>query len=173
MAKRKQNNTKLYLTLAAVLLSIVGVCLFLFLNSAQFFINDQVFEEQAYTGLQITFGYSGKFSAGPINTSAEILSFSFGNLVPLILVVAGIVLSLIGKNSKIFGFVGGGLLIVAAAFFVFAPQMTMLQADFKSVLDNTLGLLKQTFGFKAAIGAYLGATFTGLAGICSILKVLF
>lgn len=173
MAKRKKNNTKLYLTLAAVLLSIVGVCLFLFLNSAQFFIGDKVSEDTVFTGLQITFGYEGKFNAGPVNMSTQILNFSFGNFVPLILVVAGIVLSLIGKNSKIFGFVGGGLLIVAAAFFVFAPKMTMLQGDFKKVLDNTIGLLSTPYGFKAAVGAYLGATFTGLAGVCSVLKVLF
>ena len=113
MAKKKKVNSQLpfYLTIGILVIAILGVVLFLFLDAVTLKevestgigifddligeIQDKLAEHTKFNGMQIVFGYSETYAEGSIlESTLNILNFSFVALIPLILVVAGIVLNI-------------------------------------------------------------------------------
>ena len=69
-----------------------------------------------YSGLKVLFGYSESDGAGK---TAKIFTFSFGALLPYLLVIAGGVLAFLGhkKNNKIMHYVSAGAFFLATILF--------------------------------------------------------
>ena len=169
MARRKSNkkNSKMILVALALLLALVGVVLFCVLNSVQFVIGDKPVEDAFYKGYQVVFGYT-ETAGSIVSVSVKVLTFSFMALLPIILVLGGIILALLGLNNKLFSFIGGVLLIGAAVLFIVVPNFVSLTEEGAKLLGGLTSLTGITTSFKASIGVYLGASFAGVAGLLTI-----
>ncbi len=168
MAKRRKSNKGLALLAVGALLAIVGVCLFLFVDSVQFYLGEDKIDDATFTGLQVMFGYKESYDLAIVKGEIEVLKFSFMNFLPLLLVIAGIVLGAL--KSKLLNFVGGGLLIVAAVLFLFAGNFTVLTEEGKKIYDALGGLVE--LKMKATTGAYLGTAFCGIGGLSLVGKAI-
>lgn len=161
MAKKKTNYMS-YLPLAAVLLGIVAIVM-LFVPAVV------ASEDVSYTGLQVVFGYSEKTDIFGSQLVTEMLSFSFMNLLPYILVLVGVVccvLAFMNPKNKLFAFVAFVCFVVAAVFFFLAVSFTIpaegweelagaLNTDIKA--DWTLGAGAIVAGITSALSALVVA----------------
>ena len=117
-----------------------------------------------YTGFEITFG--AKRSA--VVATATVLKFSFGNFVPFILAIAGLVLALLGilgKGGKLVSFIAAGLLVAAGVLFFCALPMTMPNVDSNDAAD----LIRK--GYELAAGPIVSGIFSILAGAAMLFRV--
>lgn len=158
MAKKKSksvNGNLLYL-LAAVL-GVVAVCM-IFVTA--FVVKDSGTGamDATYTGLQTVFGYA--------SDDVEYLLFSFMNLLPYVLVLAGVVLTAL----KFFGIVKSSLMDwVSAGLFVAGGVLFFFTANFTVLTEDYTNLIKVANVIKTYVTTGLGAG-PIVAGICSILS---
>ena len=146
----------------AVVFGVIAICL-MFVNSTNYvtIAGDSKEVAKAYTGFQTVFGYK---ETGLLGT-AEVLKFSFLNLLSYLLVLAGTVLSLLSlllkKKNKVFDF-------VAAVLFVVGGVMLFLQPVFTVAVEGYVyqGLLVTT-KFELGVGAVLSAVLSIVAG-CTV-----
>ena len=113
-----------------------------------------------YSGAQVTFGYTEK---GDL-LSVEVFKFSFGNFVPYLLTIVGMVfavLALLGKLDKISAYVAAGCFLVAGILFFCAVAFTVPAAE-KATME----------GWKLGAGAIVAGIFAILSTACCVLKAL-
>ncbi len=179
MAKRKNTRKKgrligLVLALAAIALAVTGIIVFLTTDVASFYIEDKTNENSVVTGLEATFGYTGELKFSGFTFKAEMLKFSFMNLLPLILLAVGAVLVL--PKSKVLSIVGGLAMVVAAVLFIFVGNFVVYTEDLAKAIDtfksagSILGRDEIFVGFKAITNAYITCGLAGVAGLAGILK---
>ena len=157
MAKKWDKMLKWVPIVAAVLGLVAVVMIFVGAVSQKVLIGDPV----VWNGLQVVFGYSETSSLGSLSTTVEFLKFSFMNLLPYLLVIAGIVLcvlSFLGKGNSFFAVIAAALFIVAAVFFFMTTVFT-IPANVENIAE-----------YNAE--AYTLAAGPIVAGICSILAGL-
>lgn len=156
MAKKKKFKLSGYCDFAAILFGVAAFCM-MFLTCVKF--SGSVLSKE-FTGYQVAFGYSEKSGS----VSVQILAFSFMNLLPYILVVAGVAataLCAFGRRSS--GFLGA----IAFAAFVVAAVFFFLAANFV-VLPESSVLSKENFAL--AIGSILSGSFSIVAALCFVAK---
>lgn len=169
MAKRRNKaNSGLVLLAGGALLAIIGVCLFLFMDSVQFYLGEDKIEDATFSGMQVVFGYKETTEILFVTSEVQVLKFSFMNFLPIVLIVLGIVFGVM--KSKLFNIIGGALLLVAAVLFLFAGDFTVLTEDGKKLYDAIAGFVE--LKMKATTGAYLGAAFSGLGGLFLVGKAI-
>lgn len=120
-------------------------------------------EDVSYNGWQVMFGYTETNKVFGSEMKTEVLAFSFMNLLSLILVAVGVVLSVLtflGKGNKFFALIAAACFIVAAVFFFLT--LTFATAGKGLTLDGTLAQEKIKEGWKLGAGPIIAA-------ICSIL----
>ncbi len=177
-SKRKSGQLGLYLTIAILVVAVLGVALFLFLDAVVIkklqssggdgifdqiignitdAINDILSNGTPFTGMQIVFGYSNTTEVFGQPIVTEILQFSFVALIPLILMVAGVILNI--PKSKLFGLIGVICFIAAAVMFVFTPNYVWFAgADSMGVADY----------YQAGVGSYLGLACSALCALLGL-----
>ena len=165
MAKKKNSVSK-YTSLLAILLAIASACM-IFCTAIVYKVSDSA-DPINFTGMQVTFGYTstknileGITSAIKIEGSINYFAFSFLNLLPYILLLAGIVFAVLkvvgGKsNSKMFS-------LVAAACFIAGGVLMFCVVPFSVLGTNelvqTFSVLKKQYmslGVGAIVGGVLG-----------------
>lgn len=155
MAKKKNGlDLGKVLYIVAVVLGLVAVAM-LFVQAVKVPDTETAFgtieNDGGYTGWQIAFGKSEE--------DVKILSFSFMGLLPVILVLAGIVLSVLkvaaSKGSKVLDF-------VAIACFVVAGVLYFIMPSFMVFADTIAAKVVAEIDFVLSAGAIV-------AGVCSIL----
>lgn len=165
MAKKKSFSLGSIFSCVAVLFAIVAFCM-MFVNFVKFeavvngtTIGDPTF----YNGAKVTFGYTKKTTILGHTDSTEILKFSFMNLLPYILLLAGIVfvaLSFLGKGGSLMNILAVVAFALAAVFFFLAPQFTTLATESDSIKKSL------------AVGAILAAVFSIISAVASALKIV-
>ena len=113
-----------------------------------------------YSGLKIVFGYMETTLSGKLEV--DLFKFSFMNLLPYLLVLAGAalcVLSFLGKGNKYFVYAAIACFALAAIFFFCAIPFTLL-ADYLQDAADKLGVNAKE-GWKLGAGSVIAA-------ICSI-----
>lgn len=165
MAKKKNSISK-YTSLLAILLAIASACM-IFCTSIVYKVSDKV-DPLNFTGLQVTFGYSstknileGITSAIKFEGTINYFAFSFLNLLPYILLLAGIVFAVLkvvgGKsNSKMFSFVAAVCLIAGGVLMFCVVPFSVLGTN---ELVQTFSVLKKQYmslGIGAIVGGVLG-----------------
>ena len=165
MAKKKSglNLGKILYAVAAVL-GLVAVVM-LFVQAVKVPDVETYFgtleNESGYTGLQVAFGASEK--------DVAVLGFSFMGLLPVILVVAGIVLSALKiaspKGSKLLDY-------VAVACFVVAGVLYFIMPSFMVFADTILGAIAKEIEYVLSTGAIVAAICSILAGATVLVKNL-
>ena len=170
MAKKSSKSKKSSVSLDLIFKA--GIVLFAVAALAMLFLSGVVFTgeltgvENVYTGFQTIFGYT-QVSEGLLGStvSTEVLGFSFLNLLPLVLVVAGVVCSLL--KGKMLNFVGAGLLVLGAVMFFLMPTFTVVAG-----VDNLITVALNNSTRALGIGAILGGIFAAVAGALSLVKIL-
>lgn len=158
MAKKKTkslNNNILYLV--AAVLGVVAVCM---IFVAAFVVKDSGTGalSETYTGLQAVFGYSTE--------KADYLAFSFMNLLPYVLVIAGVVIAVL----RFFGVAKNNIMDwVSVALFVVGGILFFCTASFTILSEGYNDLIKAANVIKTYVTTGLGAG-PIIAGICSILS---
>lgn len=126
--------------------------------------------ETALGTIESDYGYSGmEVAFGVSEEDIKILSFSFMALLPVILAIAGVVLSAIQALSK----KGSKLLdYVAVICFVVAGVLYFIMPSFMVFADTVLGAVAAEFEFKLAAGSIVAAIASILAGATVLVKSL-
>lgn len=154
MAKSKKTNVGMFITLGAIVLALVAF--FLMFAPAVGGKNTN----STFTGAQIAFGYKEE------NTGVAILSFSFMNFLPYLLILIGLVfsvLALFGKLSFISKIVSAGCYIAAGVFFFCAVQFT-LPANIES--DKLVQVFRDALTLNA--GVIVSGVLSFLAGLAAV-----
>ncbi len=114
-----------------------------------------------YTGLQVAFGKSEE--------DVKVLSFSFMALLPVLLVIAGSVLSALQmaskKGSKILDY-------VAVVCFVVAGVLYFIMPSFVVGADTIVGKIAAEIDYVLAVGSIVAAICSILAGATVLVKNL-
>lgn len=159
MAKRKSkslNNKFLYLV--AAVLGVVAVCM-IFVTA--FVVSDTrtvLSMDATYTGLQTVFGYA--------SDDVEYLMFSFINLLPYLLVIAGVVIA----SLKFFGVLKNSLMDwISVVLFVVGGVLFFCTANFTILAETYVDLIDVANLVKTYVTTGLGVG-PIVAGICSILS---
>ncbi|MDE7330596.1 MAG: hypothetical protein K2N30_05905 [Clostridia bacterium] len=166
MAKKKTKlSLKVLFALISALLGVVAICLMAAPAAA---VKDT---ELAYTGAQLTFGYTRTGSITGI--SAEVFKFSFLNFLPYILVLAGIafsVLTVLGKLGKIAPIVSAVCYLAAGVLFFLVIEMCSpyTAIDSKDLVDAVKDTL--TLGAGAIVGGILGILSAALSAAALAVK---
>ncbi len=165
MAKKKNSVSK-YTSLLAILLAIASACM-IFCTAIVYKVSDSA-DPINFTGMQVTFGYTstknileGITSAIKIEGSINYFAFSFLNLLPYILLLAGIVFAVLkvvgGKsNSKMFSFVAAACFIAGGVLMFCVVPFSVLGTN---ELVQTFSVLKKQYmslGVGAIVGGVLG-----------------
>lgn len=165
MAKKKNSVSK-YTSLLAILLAIASACM-IFCTAIVYKVSDSA-DPVNFTGMQVTFGYTstknileGITSAIKIEGSINYFAFSFLNLLPYILLLAGIVFAVLkvvgGKsNSKMFSFVAAACFIAGGVLMFCVVPFSVLGTN---ELVQTFSVLKKQYmslGVGAIVGGVLG-----------------
>ena len=166
MAKKKNSISK-YTSLLAILLAIASACM-IFCTSIVYKVSEKA-DPVNFTGLQVTFGYSstknfleGITSAIKFEGTINYFAFSFLNLLPYILLLAGIVFAVLkvvgGKsNSKMFSFVAAVCLIAGGVLlFCVVPFSVAGTYEFLGKTIPTLEKQYMSLGIGAIVGGVLG-----------------
>ncbi len=131
-------------------------------------------EEATITGFQAIFGYSETNDVpfvGEVTT--HILDFSFLNLLGLIFVAGGIVvtvLNALGKSIPFASFIAAGLYIAGGVFFLMLLSFAVSHVETQGSLSVDMFDPEQ---WKLGIGAILGGVFAIVAGAAQLCKSLF
>lgn len=170
MAKRRKKSSTLSLALSAgaVLFAIVAVCM-MFVTSVELVSGDTVLKE--FKGTQVAFGYSETY---PIIGEVKFLNFSFMNLLPYLLALAGgvvAVLAALGKKSFLLNVIAAACFVAAAIFFFTAASYVSVAGADNAAVKNIVDALKDGDNLKIAIGSILGGVFSAIAAACSALKI--
>lgn len=131
----------------------------------------------SYTGWDAVFGYSETETVLGSQVTTTYLDFSFMNLLPYLLVVAGVVLLVLncfGKGVKFLYFICAGCFIAAAVLFFLTVGMTAVHVV---VTDTALGtistpMVNLTNAFLGA-GPIVSASCSILAGVACCGKIVF
>lgn len=171
MAKKRKSNLPQILLLAIILLAVLGVALFLFVNAAT--LSDEGIVMKAIKGFleeaEIESGFSGMdIVFGLTSNDIVVLQFSFVALIPLVLGAIGIVLNIL--SSKLLNLIGAVCLIGGAVMLIFVPNFIVYSETLQYMVDTVEKL--DITPFVAGVGAYLGTACFGLAGIVSLGKAL-
>lgn len=165
MAKKKNSVSK-YTSLLAILLAIASACM-IFCTAIVYKVSDSA-DPINFTGMQVTFGYTstknileGITSAIKIEGSINYFAFSFLNLLPYILLLAGIVFAVLkvvgGKsNSKMFSFVAAACFIAGGVLMFCVVPFSVLGTN---ELVQTFSVLKKQYmslGVGTIVGGVLG-----------------
>lgn len=159
MAKKKVkiNNLRLILSAVAALFAVVAFFL-MFAPAATF---EVVGTKGSYSGAQMTFGYTETTTVPIVGTEIKstVLNFSFLNLLPYILLVAGIVFNFLNKFCKFSNFISAGCYVVAGVLFFLVIVMCAPNVENADLVNS----------FKENLTLGAGAI---VAGILSILAAL-
>ena len=159
MAKAKK-LTK-YLDIIALALGVIAICM-MFLPA----ITQKADDPTTFNGLQVAFGYSE--TSG--NLTYNYLAFSFMNLLPYILLLAGVVILVLALIGKPFKFLN----LVVCCLFVVAGVLLFLTHAFIVPATNLGGYVNgiNPENYTLGIGAILGGIFAILAGGASGFKLV-
>lgn len=162
MAKRKKKSIGrgLILSGAAVLFALAAVCM-MFVDSIDYAPGETVLA--SFTGLQVAFGYS---TEGAL-LKMKVLEFSFMNLLPYLLALAGgvlVLLNALGKSKFLINVISLGLFVAAAIFFFTAPAYVITASEAVNTYAKD--------GFTLAIGSILSGVFSAIAAFCVAAKIL-
>ena len=162
MAKKKKSSLNLgkFLYAVAAVLGIVALIM-LFVEAVKVPDTDLgvlgTLEGEGYTGLQVAFGKENE------------LAFSFMALLPVLLVVAGAVLSALQifakKGIKVLDF-------VAIVCFVAAGVLYFIMPSFIVAAETVAGLVIEKIEYVLAIGSIIAAICSILAGATILVKAL-
>lgn len=164
MAKsKKTGSASLYLSIVMLVLVILGVVLFLFLDVVKLNVGklEDYFPDLdlgGFTGMQVVFGYAEE---GLVKV--ELLSFSIMALIPLILAFAGLILNV--TKSKLLSFIGAVLLIVAAVMLYFSYAYVVWA-------DSPFGQVGKGLVFATDIGAYIALGCFGVAAVVGLIRTV-
>lgn len=159
MAKKKGIDLKLILSGLAVLLGLVAFFM-LFAPAIKYTVKvGSLSNSTTYKGTQIVFGYTAKADTIVGSIEGEVFKFSFMNLLPYILVLAGIVFSVLSALGKL----GSLSKIIAAACFVVAGVLFFMAITFTAYASDNADVVKS---FKENCSLQAGPI---VAGILSIL----
>lgn len=153
MAKKKVKINNLGLIVSAVSALLAVVAFFLMFAPAATY--EILGTKGSYTGAQMTFGYSETV----LGSEIAIINFSFLNLLPYILIVAGIVFNFLTKFCKFSNFISAGCYVVAGVLFFLVIVMCMPNVENADLVNS----------FKENLTLGAGAI---VAGILSILAAL-
>lgn len=161
MAKKKKGlSLGKILGFVVALLGLVAICM--------------VFVDAVTTGDKEVFGvtvegvkYSGiKLIFGVKENDMAVLSFSFMALIPVILVLAGTVLSVLNAlkdDAKLVNFIIAGMFVVAGVLYFIMP-------NFMVFADTLAGAVAKELEFKLAVGSIIAGICSVLAGVISLAK---
>lgn len=161
MAKKKKGlSLGKILGFVVALLGLVAICM--------------VFVDAVTTGDKEVFGvtvegvkYSGiKVIFGVKENDTAVLSFSFMALIPVILVLAGTVLSVLNAlkdDAKLVNFIIAGMFVVAGVLYFIMP-------NFMVFADTLSGAIAKELEFKLAVGSIIAGVCSVLAGVISLAK---
>lgn len=171
MAKSKKNSQlAMYMTIAMLVIGVLGIILFLFLTAVTIKsvdtgsgwfddilggIQDSIREYTDITGMQMVFGLTEGDTI-----KLEILDFSFVALIPLILVFAGIILNV--PKSKLLGLIGVVCLVAAAIMFALTPNFVIFHGADMGAGD----------AYTAGIGSYMALGCSALCALIGVVRVL-
>ena len=136
--------------------------------------------ELAFTGINVTFGFSKITQFGNSVIATPFLAFSFMNFLTYALVIAGIalvVLSFLNIGGKYIPFIAAACFLLAALFFFLQVQFTLPTEDLVTVVKtyNPRDALEKTFNaknyFALGTGAIVAAISSILAALGSLVKV--
>lgn len=163
MAKKSKNKNSAakFLPAIAALFGVVAIVMF-FLPAVVAKEN----AESSYNFFKIAFGYK-ETSEGIINVTVTHLNFSFMNLLTVLFVVGGTVLTVCnylgkGKNN-LFGFVAAICFVAAGVFFLLAVGFTSFNEDLTTIIGKLGGDIKEYY--KLGIGSIIGAIVSFLAAV--------
>ena len=109
----------------------------------------------------------------------KFLNFSFMNLLPYILALAGAVVALLAalsKKSFLLNIIAVACFVAAAVFFFTAASYVSVAGSegsgtLNALVKNIVDALKDGDNLKIAIGSILGGVFSIVAAACSALKI--
>ena len=164
MAKKKSGfGLGKILSIVAIVLGLVAVCM-LFVDAVKVpdteLLGNTV-KGEGYSGLKVAFGYKEEDTA--------VFAFSFMGLLPVILVLAGMVLSGLNAFSK----KGSKMLdYVAMIAFVVAGVLYFIMPSFVVCADTLLGKIAAEIDYVLAVGSIVAAICSILAGLAVLAKNL-
>ena len=130
----------------------------------------------SYSGANLTFGYTKKTQIGDL----QVFKFSFGNFLPYILVLAGIVfavLALFKKLGNIAPVVAAGAFLVAGILFFCTVAMCSIGDDVGKIWNIAGSLLNPEYNPKddiaLGIGPILAGAFSVVAAIICASSIFF
>ena len=154
---------KLFKKFAPVIAAALGVIAIIMI-----FLPAIVAGKNDYSGLKIVFGYKETVKSLTGESKVELLKFSFMNLLPYLLVLAGAalcVLSFLGKGNKYFAYVAIACFALAAIFFFCVIPFTLL-ADYLQDAADKLGVNAKE-EWKLGAGSVIAAICSILAAACT------
>jgi len=168
MAKSKNKNLGLFITLGSIVLALVA---FFLMFAPAIGIKDT---DTTYSGAQVAFGYSKSAEILDSTVTTQILVFS-AYFIPYLLIVAGLVfsvLSLLGKLGKISGIVAAFCYVAAGVFFFCAIPFSAPFVSDKLGADLAAEYVKQakevmTLGAGAIVAGIL-SLISGLASLSTL-----
>lgn len=174
--KRKKSTLGLVFSAGAVLFAIAAVCM-MFADAVKLVSGDSVLEQ--FSGLEIAFGTEHKFVIGEgtlleTTLKLQLFEFSFMNLLPYLLALAGAVVALLAalsKKSFLLNIIAVACFVAAAVFFFTAASYVSVVGADNAAVKNIVDALKDGDNLKIAIGSLLGGVFSIVAAACSALKI--
>lgn len=167
----KKGGIVKYTGFASLLFSVAAICM-IFLTAIVYKVSEEA-DPTNYTGLQVIFGFTEtQVSIGNMKYETEWFKFSFMNLLPYILIAAGLVLTLLkilgGSRSKL-------LSIICAACFVAGGILAFFTVNFAIVGSEQLTdlpLLDKEY-MSLGIGSVLCGVFAIIAGAAKAMEFVF
>ncbi|MBQ8405447.1 MAG: hypothetical protein IJX09_02240 [Clostridia bacterium] len=154
-----------FIPVIAAALGVIAIIMF-FLPAITIKVGDEVVN---YNGWQAIFGLTEKKDVLGSEVTLEYLTFSFMNLLTLILVAAGIVLcvlSFLGKGNKFFAFIAIACFIVAGVFFFLTVQFAFAGSAYATnLLGQELSQAEAKKGWALGAGPIVGGILSILAGL--------
>ncbi len=163
MAKKSANSVAKWIPLVGAVLGLAAVVM-LFVDAIAI---EVLNTRTAYTGLQVTFGFTKETEVLGSTVSTKMVEFSFMNLLAYLCAIGGIVLavlSALGKGSKFFSFIAAALFVVAAVLFFLTLANTMMTVWKEAELTaEQLKDARSNYSLQAG---------PIVAGVCSILAAI-
>lgn len=164
MAKKKsKKQTSKYALIVAVILGLLAVA-GIFLPAVKG-VSKIGSTEVSYTGLQTAFGYKERTEVLGSTVTTEILKMNVFSLLQYALPLAGVILLVLFKNSKLFNFISFGA-FVAGGVFAFLSITTFPATIIGEKIATAL------FNYSLGIGAILSGAFSIIAGLATLVKLL-
>ena len=166
---------KKYLTLGNILLcgaAVLGLVsiLMMFAPGVQYTVDAGLLGKSvtAYTGAQITFGYTEKTGTPLGEISAKVFNFSFMNLLTYILVLAGLVLAVLAIvfKCKYIAPVAAGCFLIAGIFYFLAVPFCA------PAIENSDALATYKEALSLGAGAIVAGILSIISAVLCVLKTL-